>query len=261
MNGRVDTSNSIYVLMALFFIATAIVSFVPTSFALISRVYTGQQSLPPLVVHFHAASMSIWLLLLLAQSVLAYSDRLDVHRRLGLVSLVLAPCIMVSMYGMDLYGVETFNVETTVVASAVAPPDLGAQLRQYTASILLIHGASYFLFPVFFLWAIFARRKDNETHRRMMILATLVLMIPGLGRLLSVTRILPDFGLSLIDARHFYLLVLIAPALIHEVVKHRTPHRSYLVGMALLGMWMIAAHVLWNSPWWVERAPGFLGVA
>ena len=247
--------------MAILFVATAIASFAPTSLALISRVYSGQQPLPPPIVHFHAASMSFWLLLLLAQSMLAYAERLNIHRKLGLISLVLAPCILLSMFGMDMYGVETFNVETNVVASAVTPPDLAAELRQYTASILIIHGASYLLFPVFFLWAILVRRKDNETHKRMILLATLVLMIPGIGRLLSVTRVLPDFGLNLIDARHFYLLVLIAPALIYEIVKQRMPHRAYIAGIALLGIWMIAAHFLWSSAWWVERAPRLLGVA
>jgi hypothetical protein len=164
------------------------------------------------------------------------------------------------MVGMDLWGVATFNVQDTVVASAIAPPDRLAPLKGYAASILLIHGASYLLFPAFFLWAILTRRKDNETHKRMMILATLVLMIPGLGRLLSVTNVLPDFGLSLIDARHFYLLVLIAPALIYEVVKQRIPHRSYLIGVALLGSWMIIAHYLWTLPWWTANAPKLLGI-
>ena len=136
-----------------------------------------------------------------------------------------------------------------------------AQLRQYAAAILLIHGASYLLFPTFFVWAILVRRKDNETHRRLMILATLVLMIPGLGRLLSITRVLPDLGLTLIDARHFYLLVLIVPALVYEIVKQRTLHRSYIVGVGLLAAWMVAAHFLWSSTWWLERGPRLLGVA
>lgn len=261
MNLRGNTSNLIYVSMAVLLVSAAIASFVPTSFGLIWRVYSGQQPLPPLVVHFHAASMSLWLLLLLAQSILANTERLGIHRKLGLISLILVPCILVSMYGMDMYGVETFNVENTVVASAVTPPERIAQLKKYASSILLIHGASYLLFPVFFLWAILVRRKDNETHKRMMILATLVLMIPGIGRLLSVTRVLPDFGLNLIDARHFYLLVLIAPALIYEIVKHRIPHRAYMIGMALIGAWMIAAHFLWTSVWWVENSPKLLGVA
>jgi hypothetical protein len=253
-------SSSIYVLMATLFVVTAIASFAPTSIGLISRVSSGQQSLPPFVVHFHAVAMSLWLILLLAQSILASKQRLDLHKKLGLTSLILAPCILVSLYGMDLYGVELFAVKNNVFAAADAPPDQSAQLKQYISSILLIHGASYLFFPVFYLWAILVRRKDNEAHKRLMILATLVLMIPGLGRLLSVTHVLPDFGLNIIDARHFYLLLLIAPALVYEVVKQRVPHRSYLIGVALIGSWMIAAHFLWTSPWWVANTPKLLGV-
>ena len=255
------TSSFIFVLMATLFIVTAIASFAPTSFGLMFRVFAGQQSMPPPVVHFHATSMTLWLLLLLAQSVLVSKKRIDIHKKMGLVSLVLVPCILGSMYGMDMYGVETFDIETTVVTVGFAPPDRIAQLKQYASSILLIHGASYLLFPAFYLWAILVRRRDNETHKRLMILATLVLMIPGLGRLLSITGVLPDFGLNIIDARHFYVLVLIVPALLYDVVKYRMPDRSYLVGVALLGVWMITAHFLWTSPWWAENSPRLLGVA
>ena len=254
-------SSFVYVLLAIWFVIAAIASFAPTSSALVSRVYSGQQPVPPFIVHFHAASMSLWLVLLLTQSILGHTKRRRIHRRLGLLSLLLAPCILFSMYGMDLWGVETFNVESTVVASAVAPPERITQLKEYASSILLIHGASYLLFPAFYLWAFLVRRKDNETHKRLMILATLVLMIPGLGRLLSITHVLPDFGMSLLDARHFYLLVLIAPALVYEVIKRRIPHRAYLVGVALLVGWMVTAHYLWTSPWWTENAPKLLGIA
>jgi hypothetical protein len=258
---RGSVPSFVYVLMATLFVVTALASFVPTSFALVSRVYSGEQPLPPFVVHFHAASMSLWLLLLLTQSLLAHTHRPRVHRKLGLISLVLAPCILISMYGMDLWGVATFNVQDTVVTSAIAPADRTAQLHRYAASILLIHGASYLLFPTFYLWAILVRRKDNESHKRLMILATLVLMIPGLGRLLSITHVLPDLGLGLIDARHFYLLVLIAPALIYEVLTRRVLHRSYSIGVGLLGAWIVAAHFLWSVPWWIANAPRLLGVA
>jgi hypothetical protein len=205
--------------------------------------------------------MSLWLLLLSAQSLLARADKLDLHRKLGLLSLILGPCILISMYGMDMYGIETFSSNDSLVTSALTTQNQAAQLRQHTSSILLIHGASYLLFPVFYFWALIVRRKDNETHRRMMILATLVLMIPGIGRLLSITKVLPDFGLNLIDARHFYLLALIAPALAYEIMKWGRLHRSYVIGVGLLGSWVIVAHFLWTSEWWTENAPKLLGVA
>ncbi len=256
-----NTSSAIYVFMAVLFIVTAIASFAPTSLGLISRVLSGEQAPPPFVVHFHAVSMTSWLLLLLAQSTLAHKNRLDIHRKLGMISLVLAPCIFISMYGMDLYGLETFATETNVLAMSETAPEQVAQVQRYIASILLIHGSSYLLFPVFYVWAFLVRRKDNETHRRLMILATLVLMIPGLGRLLSVTNVLPDFGMTLLDARHFYLSLLILPALGYDIVKRGMLHRSYVVGIALLGSWMIAGRIFWTSPWWLENAPRLLGVA
>lgn len=257
---RSSTSSRIYVFMAALFVLTAIASFAPTSLGLISRVYSGQESVPPPVVHFHAASMSLWLLLLSTQTLLANTRRLNVHRKLGLVSLVLAPCCLISMIGMDLYGIETFNVRDTVVTSAVLEPERLAQLKRYTASFLLIHGASYLLFPAFYLWALFARRRDSETHKRLMILATWVLLIPGLGRLLSITKVVPDLGLSLVDARHFYLLLLIIPALVYEIAKRGIPHRAYLVGVSLVVAWVVTAHFLSSSSWWIGHAPRLLGV-
>jgi len=260
MQGTRTTPSFIFVLTAALFIITAIASFAPTSLRLILSVSSGDQPLPPPVVHFHAASMTLWLVLLLAQSVLVSRQRSDIHRKLGLTSLILAPCILVSMYGMDIYGMETFVAENDILASADDPVRQVSQLKRYISSILLIHGSSYLLFPVFYLWAILVRRKNNEAHKRLMLLATLVLMIPGLGRLLSVTNVLPDFGLNIIDARHFYLLLLIAPAFFYDVVKQRVPDRSYVIGIGLLGAWMITSHVLWTSPWWLEVAPKLLGV-
>ena len=247
--------------MAALLIATAIASFAPTSLALVSRVFSGEQAAPPAVVHFHAVSMTLWLLLLLTQSVLVSKQRVDIHRKLGIASLVLAPCILISMVGMDLYGVDTFNPRTTVVTSGVIPPEELAQLKQYASSILVIHGASYLLFPAFYIWAIRVRRTDNETHKRLIILATLVVMIPGLGRLLSITRVIPDFGLSIIDARHFYLLALIVPAVVYDIAKRHALDRAYVVGLSLLGAWMVAAHFLWTSPWWRENSPILLGIS
>ena len=72
MNRATKSSDYIYLFMALFFVLTAVAGFIPTSFGLISRVASGQQPLPPFIVHFHAASFSLWLILLLAQSNLMY---------------------------------------------------------------------------------------------------------------------------------------------------------------------------------------------
>ncbi len=248
-------SRYIYVFMSSLFVITAIVGFAPTSYELVSEVTSGQQPFPPFILHFHAASMSLWLLLLLAQSVIMYRGKPDTHKKLGLISFVLAPCILISMYG-----VEMLNIGQNVVTAPDIAPNQAAQYKRNISSALLIHGVSYLFFPVFYLWAILVRRKDGETHKRMMILATLVLMVPGIGRLLSVSGLLPDLGLNIIDARHFYLLLLIVPAVVYDVVKQSVPHKSYIIGIALILAWIVTAHFLWNSEWWLETAPRLVGI-
>jgi hypothetical protein len=250
-----QSSGSIYVLMALVFVITAIAGFAPTSIGLIKGVVSGQQSLPPFIVHFHAASLSLWLILLLTQATLVYIKRPLLHKKLGLLSFVLAPCILISMLG-----VEMLNVGNNVFASSDPSPDQATKFMRNVSNSLLIHGISYLFFPIFYVWAILVRQSDNQSHKRLMILATAVLMIPGLGRLLSVTQVLPDLGLDIVDARHFYMLVLLVPAVGYDIVKDRRPHRIYIIGLALIGVWIITAHFLWSSSWWVETAPKMLGV-
>lgn len=255
MDLQKNPSRTIYVAMALLFVATALVGFVPTSLGLIQRVAAGQQALPPLILHFHAATMTLWLLLLLAQSLLMYTKRAATHKKLGLASLILAPLMMISMLGVEMMNVRIGLGST---AAFVAQPD--AQFMRNISTALLIHSVTYLFFPVFFLWAMLTRNKDPQAHKRLMILATVVLMIPALGRLLSVTQVLPDFGLHLVDARHFYMLLLLVPAIVYDIVQQGRPHLSYMIGVELLSIWIVIAHFLWDSAWWAEFAPKLLGV-
>mgnify|MGYP007062753544 FL=1 len=241
--------------MALLFVVTAIAGFAPTSIGLIKGVTSGQLSFPPFILHFHAASLSLWLLLLLAQTLLMYTARPKLHKTLGLASFVIAPCLLISMYG-----VEVMNIGNNVLMRNGTAPAQDTEFMRNISTSLLVHTVSYVFFPLFYLRAIMTRKKDGETHKRMMILATLVLMIPGLGRLLSVTQVIPDFGLSVIDARHFYMLLLIVPALAYDIVKDGRPHRAYMMGLGLLGIWIVIAHFLWGSVWWMQSSPKLLGV-
>lgn len=36
-------------------------------------------------------------------------------------------------------------------------------------------------------------------------------------------------------------------------------HRAYVIGIALNIPFVIAAYLLWNSPWWFDAAPQLMG--
>ena len=74
-------------------VAIAVVGFAPRSLAIIH----GTMPMPPLVVHLHAAVMASWVSLLAVQASLSLAGRMDLHRRLGLASLVVGPLVMIML--------------------------------------------------------------------------------------------------------------------------------------------------------------------
>jgi uncharacterized integral membrane protein len=241
---RRGASLLIYRLMAMLFVIIAIASFAPTSFGLLTSVAAGERPWPPLILHVHAAAMTGWLILLLAQTTLIAYGRRDLHRTLGLASLVLAAVVLIAMIGI---------VFDTAERYLAVEADAGRAGR-----LLLINGSSIVLFPAFYAWAILVRKADSETHRRMLILATAVLMIPAIGRLL-IRGWIPDFGLNGADARHLYELLLLAPVLLHDTLRRGSPHPAYVVGVVAIASWTIGAHLLWDSVWWSQTAAMFVG--
>lgn len=250
MRNPLNLSGNIYIVIAFIFLITSIAAFAPTSISLITKIKTDQLPVPPLILHIHAASMILWLLLVCVQSILIKSKNYALHKKLGIASMILAPCILISMFGIDI----------TNIQGALQLHSASQKFLINSSGLLLIHVVSYLFFPLFYIWAILSRRKDSETHKRMMILATAVLMVPGIGRLIMFSKVLPDFGLNPIDARHLYMLVLITPAIIHEVYTRLLPHRSYLIGLGLLAVWIFSAHFIWGSNWWIEFVSKLYGV-
>jgi hypothetical protein len=79
-----------YAAIAWLFVLVAIAGFAPRSVAILA----GTLRSPPLVVHLHAAVMASWVVLLAMQATLALTNRMDLHRKWGLASLVVAPLVL-----------------------------------------------------------------------------------------------------------------------------------------------------------------------
>jgi hypothetical protein len=234
---RAAVDRWIYVAMAALFLLTAVVGFGPNSAAIL----THELPSPPLLVHVHAALMTTWLGLLFAQTTLVAMGRRDLHRALGVFSFVLAPCLLVGMFAVMIWRQRAL-----------------ADFGQFgpAANILLAQGRSIIYFALFFVWAMLARKRDLETHKRMLLLATVVLLPAGIGRMTW----LPTTAPASYDALHGYMLLLLAPAVAYDVARLGRPHRAYVSGLLLLLPWMIATHFLWNTPWWRDTAAKLMGL-
>jgi FtsH-binding integral membrane protein len=121
--------------------------------------------LPSAIIHVHGALFSCWILFLLAQTTLVAAGRTDVHRRIGIAGFILA-CLMV---------IAGVWAGTNALARNFAPPGIDAK----TFYIIPMTDMLVFAVLVFFAYR---TRFDSAAHKRIIIVATVSLMIAAIAR-------------------------------------------------------------------------------
>lgn len=243
----------IYVFMAGFFLVSTLVGFIPDSLMKIALVEAGKRPPFPPVLHVHAVLMGSFLLLLLAQTTLMATGRRATHQKLGMVSLVLVPAIVTT--GLILVPTMQGMLRD---ALAAAPPEAQAPLRQAvanTSNIMLLQISIGILFPLFIALALLARRTDPGSHKRFMILATVLPLPAAIDRMEWLPKTMPDSPLS----ADLYTLLWVAPMFLWDWNRLGRIHRSYRIWLALVIPTFILQNLLWGSDWWMATAPRLLG--
>jgi hypothetical protein len=149
--------------MALVVLATVLVGFARTYF--LAGVFRAH--LPSLLIHIHGAVFSGWVMLLIAQTALVAGHRVDIHRKLGLAGFGLA-CTMIVL------GVLAAG---NSLARGFSPPGSGLDSRTFYA----VPFFSMVMFAVLIFLA-YRYRTDPPTHKRLILIATGVLLGAPTGR-------------------------------------------------------------------------------
>jgi FtsH-binding integral membrane protein len=148
--------------MALLMAATVFAGFAPTYY----MAGMFHAPLPSLTIHLHGAAFTLWMLVFIAQTSLAAAGRIDVHRKLGLAGICLA-CVMVVLGVM---------AATDSLVRGAGPP--GRDVKAFyiiTMSNMLIFGVLIFF--------AFRARRDPSTHKRLMLVASISLLLAAISRL------------------------------------------------------------------------------
>lgn len=167
--------------------------------------------LPSLMVHVHGALFTLWIALLLAQVALVASHRTRWHMRLGIAGMFLAPLMVITGFA-TLIG--------SIRRGFVPPP----VLRIITAQDILI----LCLFSFLISWAFLARR-DAPTHKRLVLCATFLIIIPAIARW-------PIVGNIAQNPVPFYVFVNSFPVLlvVYDLWTRRSLHRATIWGVGLM---------------------------
>jgi len=162
------------------------------------------------LVHVHGALFTAWVLLFIVQTALVASRHVAVHRRLGVAGAALAAAMVVA---------------GTLMAIATAARG-SAPVGVDPLAFLVIPIFDIVLFATF-VTAALALRRDKETHKRLMLLAYVSIMVAAVARLPGVLPLGPAafFGLS--------FLFVVAGGM-YDLLSRRRLHKAYLWGGALI---------------------------
>jgi hypothetical protein len=207
------SDRAFYSGMAIAMAITVFVGFAPTyylrAFMAAPPTVTGAAGLSPLV-HVHGALFTGWVVLFIVQTALVASHRTRVHQRLGIAGGVLAAAMV------------AVGVATAIAAAArgSAPPGVDAR------AFLIVPLFDTALFGAFVAAAL-RRRRQRESHKRLMLLAYISIMAPAVARF---PGLLPYGPLAFFGLAFIFLLV----AVVYDFVSRRQVHPAYVWGGALL---------------------------
>jgi len=177
---------------------------------------------PPLTqaARLHGIIATVWIALHYTQARLIEAHRVALHKRLG----IFGACVAMVL------AVQAIHLAIGSVAAGRAPA--GRNPLQFLSVPL----GTTAMFVLFVASAVALRRK-REWHKRLMLLATMTLLMPAMGRL--DIQIMAPLGLPRAWLAFVVTFGFVAWAWIHDWRQRRRVHPAYLVGgiVLLVSMW------------------------
>jgi hypothetical protein len=192
---------------------------------------------------FHGALMTAWFVVLIMQSSFISAGRVDLHRRLGALSMGLAAAIFV------------FGIAATVIAARrpIGFIDVDLDPRSFMLGLLV----NFVLYGAFVALA-YARRRDAQVHKRLMLLATVSIVSAAIIRwpfeLVAATSPVLDIPVADLIAAAFLL-----PMVVWDLRSIGRIHPvTALGGLVLIAYGPLVA-LVWQSPAWLAIAGWIVG--
>jgi hypothetical protein len=190
--------------------------------------------LPSPLVHVHAAILTAWMAVQASQPTLVAANRVDWHQRVGVVGMLVATAVPV--------------IGILAVVGEIRRPPFDIEHGALDLAFVIAAAAD---FAVLAFFGLRERDKDLSAHKRLMLLATISILGPAIGRLSFVTS--PTI---------YYLVfaILLALVITFDIASLRKVHRATFLGIALITSTQALAELFWRTSTaaglvtWVQNA-------
>ena len=187
---------------------------------------------PPLTLrlHLHGLALTLWLVLFVVQASLVQAGRRSLHRTLGILGALLAAFIMLITFAAAIEAARLDGDHGGITAAD----------RLYS-SVLVIS-----IFGLFVAMGIAWRRRP-EFHKRLMLLATITVIGPGVTRAVALLA-----GHGIRDSHLPVLFALVLVALLYDWRTRGRPHWILVSGGALTLALQMTRRLVGASETWSQ---------
>jgi hypothetical protein len=196
----------------------------------VPKVVAGVPELPT-IVHFHAVVFTSWLIFYAVQTTLVLSGRTAVHRRLGIVGVLLAALMLV------------VGAATAVAVARLGHRGLPGVEFPDAEGFLLLNLISIIVFATL-VGAGWYFRRNAQAHKRLMLMATVGGLVgPGVARLPFASGRAPVIGVL--------ALAFLLAGPVYDLVTRRRVHPAYLWSgaLALISIPPVVAKLSATAAW------------
>jgi hypothetical protein len=223
---RGNSDRAFFTAMALASALMMLVGFAPTYFL-------RRAELPPLtwLYHVHGMLFTAWIFVFVAQTALVAGRRVDIHRRLGVAGGVLAALVFLTGVAVS---IETLRRN--------GGPPLGDPRFFFAIPIgdILVFGA--------LVASGIVLRRRADTHKRLMLLATISILTAAVGRLLVQLQMAGGPGLF------FGTDLFVLAVVVYDFVSRGRMHPATLWGGAAVVVFKPLLFALSGTPPWLAFA-------
>ena len=179
------------------------------------------------IIHTHAVIFIGWLLLLLVQVSLVAMGNTKFHRKLGVVG---------GFYGILIL---IFGLAAAIIMP-LARIESGDWTLERGASFLIHPLGDIFVYVGFFIPALYYRRKA-EIHKRLILIASLMLVFPAVARM----------GMEQVAMYIVWLIPLITSTTLDIILKKRI-YLVNIIGVAVLILSVIGRYYFSSTELWLK---------
>jgi hypothetical protein len=181
--------------------------------------------------HFHGGIMLLWMVILIVQPLLIARNKFTLHRAIGKATFVVAPILMTSIF---LVSRMTYHNNLKVLPT---PQD--------AIAIISLSLPGIFIFGILYGLAI-ANKRRTYYHMRYMIGTALLMIGPGLGRILGVNFQVPmNMGVSITLA----VISLIASVFLIVDLAKKRDYIPNLIVSGLMIIYLVAWEIRYTALW------------